>query len=96
MKKSIFSSPPPQLNGQLGSLRAFLAEDWPGEGDGRESENTSAMLEVIHLPLLRLSYLSLSSGNFHTASSPQDSHETTLQSASDPTSSSSRRRQNLT
>lgn len=51
MKRSIFSLPSPLLNGQLGPLRAFLAEEWPE----RKSKNTSAMLEVIHLPLLQKS-----------------------------------------
>lgn len=82
MKRSIFSLPSPRLNGQLGPLRAFLAEEWPEEADDRKSENTSAMLEVIHLPLLQntLSCFSLYSGNFQTASSPPHSHKTTLQS----------------
>lgn len=76
INRSIFSLPSPRLNGQLGPLRAFLAEEWPEEGDDRKSENTSAALELIHLPLLQntLGDLSLDSGNFQTASSPPGSH----------------------
>lgn len=82
MKRSIFSLPSPRLNGQLDPLRAFLAKERPKEGDDRKSENTSAMLEAIHLPLLlnTLRCLLLYSGNFQTASSPPRSHKTALQS----------------
>lgn len=97
MKRSIFSLPSPRLNGQLGPLRAFLAEERPGEGDDRASENTSATLEVIHLPLLqktRRSTVEISK----TASSPPDSHKTSLQTPrlrSRPASSSSLTRTKL-
>lgn len=58
VKKNIFSLPSLWLNGQLGPLQTFLAEEWLRAVT--ESENTSAMLEVSHLPLLQLCYLLLS------------------------------------
>lgn len=84
MKRSIFSLPSRQLNGQLGPLRAFLAKERPEEGDDRKQKHpghTGSHPSSIASKYRTLSYSSLCSGNFQRVLLKQpDSHKTTLQS----------------
>lgn len=70
------------LNGQLGPLRAFLAEK---RRDDRVKTPQpcwkSSIFHCFKIPDPQPAYLSLYSGIFQTASSPPDSHKTTLQSS---------------